>query len=130
MLEPARVIELFNTSKEIQIYRAGETIFEIGETGEVMYGIIEGEVNMMLKGDVFETIKAGDVFGEGALVQNPPVRATTAVAKTDCRLAAVDKVHFQFLVQETPLFALEVIRSMSTRLRAVKATYAGTASLK
>lgn len=123
MLEPARVIELFNTSDHIQTYKAGDTIFKVGETGEVMYGIIEGEVNMMLKGDVFEIIKAGDVFGEGALVQNPPVRATTAVAKTDCRLAAVDKAHFQFLVQETPLFALEVIRSMSTRLRAVKAAY-------
>jgi CRP-like cAMP-binding protein len=123
MLEPARVIELFNTSKDIQTYKAGDTIFEIGEIGEVMYGVIEGEVDMMLKGDVFETIKAGDVFGEGALVQNPPVRATTAVAKTDCTLATVDKAHFQFLVQETPLFALEVIRSMSTRLRAVKAAY-------
>ena len=123
MLEPARVIELFNTSKDIQTYRAGDTIFNIGEIGEVMYGIIEGEVDMMLKGDVFETIKKGDVFGEGALVQNPPVSATTAVAKTDCKLAAVDKAHFQFLVQETPLFALEVIRSMSTRLRAVKAAY-------
>ncbi len=123
MLEPARVIELFNTSENIQIYKAGDPIFAIGETGEFMYGVIQGEVDMMLKGDVFETIKAGDVFGEGALVQNPPVRATTAVAKTDCRLAAVDKAHFQFLVQETPLFALEVIRSMSTRLRAVKAAY-------
>jgi CRP-like cAMP-binding protein len=123
MLEPAHVIELFNTSKDIQTYKAGDTIFEIGAIGEVMYGVIEGQVDLMLKGDVFETIKTGDVFGEGALVQSPPVRATTAVAKTDCKLAAVDKAHFQFLVQETPLFALEVIRSMSNRLRTLKAAY-------
>jgi CRP-like cAMP-binding protein len=123
MLEPAHVIELFNSSNDIRTYKTGETIFEIGATGDVMYGIIEGEVDLMLKGDVFETIKTGDVFGEGALVQIPPLRATTAVAKTDCKLAAVDKVHFQFLVQETPLFALEVIRSMSNRLRTLKAAY-------
>jgi signal-transduction protein with cAMP-binding, CBS, and nucleotidyltransferase domain len=71
MLEPAHVIELFNTSKDIQTYKAGDNIFEIGATGDVMYGVIEGEVDLMLKGDVFETIKTGDVFGEGALVRIP-----------------------------------------------------------
>jgi CRP/FNR family transcriptional regulator, cyclic AMP receptor protein len=121
MLQPIQVIELFMKSPDIQIFRAGETIFEVGALGEVMYGVIEGEVEMVVNGQVFETIEAGDVFGEGALVQIPPVRASTAVAKTDCKLAAVDQSHFKFLVQETPLFALEVIRSLSTRLRAAKA---------
>jgi CRP/FNR family transcriptional regulator, cyclic AMP receptor protein len=121
MLQPIQVIELFMKSPDIRIFRAGETIFEVGALGEAMYGVIEGEVDMVVNGQVFETIPAGDVFGEGALVQIPPVRASTAVAKTDCKLAAVDQSHFKFLVQETPLFALEVIRSLSTRLRAAKA---------
>ncbi|MBD2426736.1 cyclic nucleotide-binding domain-containing protein [Phormidium sp. FACHB-1136] len=121
MLNPAHAISLFTKAPDIHLFKAGETIFEIGTTGQVMYGVIEGEVDMMVNGKVFETIQAGDVFGEGALVQDPPLRASTAVAKTDCKLAAMDKTHFKFLVQETPLFALEVIRSMSTRLRAAKA---------
>jgi CRP/FNR family cyclic AMP-dependent transcriptional regulator len=121
MLEPARVVELFMTSPSIQSFKAGETIFKAGEPGEVMYGLIEGTVDMIVNGKVFETIHRGDVFGEGALVQQPPLRASTAVAKTDCKLAAVDETHFKFLVQETPLFALEVIRSLSTRLRQAKA---------
>ncbi len=122
MLNPAHAIELFAKSPDIRLYKAGETIFEVGTVGQIMYGVIEGEVEMLVNGKVFETIQAGDVFGEGALVQNPPLRASTAIAKTDCKLAAVDQTHFKFLVQETPLFALEVIRSMSTRLRAAKAT--------
>lgn len=121
MLEPTRVIELFMTSPNIQEVKAGETIFEADTLGEVMYGVIEGEVEMRVKGRAFETIGHGDIFGEGALVQIPSVRASTAVAKIDCKLAAVDRAHFMFLVQETPLFALEVIRSLSTRLRNVKA---------
>jgi CRP/FNR family transcriptional regulator, cyclic AMP receptor protein len=121
MLNPAHAISLFTKAPDIHLFKAGETIFEIGTTGQVMYGVIEGEVDMVVNGQVFETIQAGDVFGEGALVQNPPLRASTAVAKTDCKLAAVDQSHFKFLVQETPLFALEVIRSMSTRLRTAKA---------
>ncbi|MGF1571375.1 MAG: cyclic nucleotide-binding domain-containing protein [Nodosilinea sp.] len=120
MLEPTQVIELFMKSPDVKTFRAGETIFTAGDTGTVMYGVIDGEVEMKVNDRLFEIIKAGDVFGEGALVQVPPVRASTAVAKTDCQLAAVDEAHFKFLVQETPLFALEVIRSLSTRLRAAK----------
>ncbi|NMF82592.1 Crp/Fnr family transcriptional regulator [Nodosilinea sp. P-1105] len=120
MLEPARVVELFATAPDVQTFKAGEVIFEVGTSGEVMYGVIEGDVELVVDGQVVETIEAGDVFGEGALVQIPPLRASTAVAKTDCKLAQVDQTHFKFLVQETPLFALEVIRSLSTRLRALK----------
>ncbi|MEB3313198.1 MAG: Crp/Fnr family transcriptional regulator [Cyanobacteriota bacterium] len=121
MLEPAQVIEIFAKSPDIKTVSAGTVIFEVGQLGEVMYGVMEGEVVLQVQDQVVETIRAGDVFGEGALVQIPPLRASTAVAKTDCRLAAVDASHFKFLVQETPLFALEVIRSLSTRLRALKA---------
>jgi len=120
MLEPAQVIEIFSKAPDIQTIPAGTVIFELDEVGDVMYGVIEGEVTLQVQGQVVETIRAGDVFGEGALVQVPPLRASTAVAQTDCRLAAVDASHFKFLVQETPLFALEVIRSLSTRLRAFK----------
>jgi CRP/FNR family cyclic AMP-dependent transcriptional regulator len=122
-LEPTKVIELFSTSPNLQTFKAGEVIFEINTTGDVMYGVMAGEVDLWIKGEVFETIKAGDVFGEGALVQIPHTRASTAKARTDCRLALVDKQHFLFLSQETPLFALEVIRSLSTRLRNAKSTF-------
>jgi CRP/FNR family transcriptional regulator, cyclic AMP receptor protein len=123
MLEPTQVIELFLTAPHLQPVKAGETIFEAGTPGDVMYGVVEGEVDLHVNGRVFETIRRGDIFGEGALVHIPPLRASTAVAKTDCQLAQVDKAHFMFLVQETPLFALEVIRSLSDRLRAAKAVF-------
>ncbi|MEB3252183.1 MAG: cyclic nucleotide-binding domain-containing protein [Cyanobacteriota bacterium] len=122
MLEPAQVIQLFAKSPDIKTVSAGTVIFQAGEVGDLMYGVIEGEVTLQVQGQVVETIRAGDVFGEGALVQIPPLRASTAVAQTDCRLAALDASHFKFLVQETPLFALEVIRSLSNRLRAFKST--------
>jgi CRP-like cAMP-binding protein len=120
MLEPTQVIEKFLTAPQIVEVQAGETIFTADTPGEVMYGLIEGEVELYIHDRLIETIRKGDLFGEGALVQIPHLRASTAVAKTDCKLAAVDKAHFLFLVQETPLFALEVIRSLSSRLRALK----------
>jgi hypothetical protein len=36
-----------------------------------MYGVIEGEIELLVDSKVFETIHPGDIFGEGALVQIP-----------------------------------------------------------
>ena len=40
-------------------------------------------------------------------------RSATAVAKSTCRLALVDEKRFQFMVHETPYFALHVMRVMA-----------------
>ena len=99
---------------------AGEVIFRQGEHGEEMYGLLSGEVALKVDDQVKETIKAGDVFGEGAIAQPKHTRASTAIATTDCEIATLDRERFLFAIQETPLFALEVIKSLSDRLRALK----------
>ncbi|MGB8703039.1 MAG: cyclic nucleotide-binding domain-containing protein [Thermosynechococcaceae cyanobacterium] len=120
MLSPTRTIEIFQTQPGPQSFTQGETIFNEGENGSVMYGVLEGEVNLVINNQVVETILTGDVFGEGALVDPNRLRASTAIAKTDCKLAVLNLERFLFVVQETPLFALNVMRSMSDRLRHLK----------
>lgn len=120
MLEPAKTVRLFQAAPYLKTYAAGDTIFEDGEYGDVMFGLIEGEVELFVRGKVVETIRKGDVFGEGALVHKEHTRASTAIAKTECKLASIDEKHFLFAVQETPMFALSVIRSYSDRLRRLK----------
>lgn len=122
MLAPAKSIEFFSKLSEPQSFAPGDVIFQQGEVGEVMYGVLAGEVELWVNGRVAEVIEAGDVFGEGALVQEEGTRASTAVAKTACQLVYVDRERFLFLVQETPLFALQIIRSFSSRLRQIKKT--------
>ena len=51
-----------------------------------------------------------------ALVDNSP-RSATAVALEETTLAMIDRHRFLFLVQETPMFALEVMSVMADRLR-------------
>ena len=62
-----------------------------------------------------QTIDTGDVFGSGALI-GVGYRTYTAIAKTDCKLAFLDRRKFLFAVQETPIFALKVMKSYSERL--------------
>ncbi|MBF2049499.1 MAG: cyclic nucleotide-binding domain-containing protein [Leptolyngbya sp. IPPAS B-1204] len=115
-LEPAMTVQIFQRQPEPKTFEAGDVIFEAGQKGDYMYGLLEGEVEEYVNGQLKETIKAGDVFGVGALVHPDGVRVSTAVAKTPCKVAYMDEQRFLFAVQETPMFALEVIRSYSDRL--------------
>jgi CRP/FNR family transcriptional regulator, cyclic AMP receptor protein len=122
LLQPAETVQIFQKQPDAKLFAPGEVIFEIGQPGDVMYGILEGEVELWVSGKVVETLQAGDVFGEGALVHEDGTRASTAIAKTNCKLAYLDQKRFIFVVQETPQFALKVLRSYSNRLRRIKAS--------
>jgi CRP/FNR family cyclic AMP-dependent transcriptional regulator len=56
-----------------------------------------------------------------AIVDGSP-RSATAVAVTDTKLAVIDRHRFLFLVQETPMFALQVMSSLAERLRAANSS--------
>lgn len=120
MLKPTKAIELFIDKLEHKTFSSGETIFTEGEPGNVMYGINSGEIEIIVNNQVVETIESGDLFGEGALVHTEHKRYSTAKAKTDCQLLVIDLEKFLFLVQETPMFAIEVMRSYSDRLIKLK----------
>ena len=47
-----------------------------------------------------------------------PTRSATITAKSDCRLLPIGNKRFNFLVQQTPNFALHVMKVMAKRLRA------------
>ena len=108
-------LHIFRHAETLDL-RAGETVFEQGETGTAMYVVAEGEVEILNGPVVLATARPGSVVGEMALIDHAP-RSATAVAKTNCKLVAVDQRRFEFLVQQTPYFALEVMQLMAERLR-------------
>lgn len=115
MLSPVITVSIFQRQPDPQMFSAGQVIFEEGQPGNFMFGIVEGEVNILVNGKVVETIEDGEIFGTGILV-GVKKRTYTAIAKTDCQLAYLDEKRFLFAVQETPMFALEVIKNYSERL--------------
>jgi CRP-like cAMP-binding protein len=109
-------INLFRHSSEFQTFQAGDRIFTAGEPGDVMYAVRSGEVDLMVGERVVETVGEGGIFGEMALVDKEP-RSATATARTSCELVPVTGDRFKFLVQQTPGFAIEVLRVMTRRIR-------------
>ncbi|HLF29161.1 MAG TPA: cyclic nucleotide-binding domain-containing protein [Anaerolineae bacterium] len=113
-------IGLFRNTEDALTFEAGQTIFEEGQPGDSMYAIVEGEVDILLGEKVIDTGSAGGIIGEMALIDSSP-RSATARAKTACKLAPIDQRRFTFLVQQTPFFAIEVMRIMADRLRRLMA---------
>jgi len=44
-------------------------------------------------------------------------RSATVTAQSDCKLLPIERKRFNFLIQQTPNFALHVMRVMADRLR-------------
>lgn len=123
MLSAADTVRIFQRVGDERSFPAGSIIFRLGEPGTEMFGILEGEVTLEIDDLVIETFRAGEVFGEGALIDPGGLRASTAIARKDCKLAALDRQRFIFAIQETPMFAINVMRSYAERLRAIKAQF-------
>jgi CRP/FNR family transcriptional regulator, cyclic AMP receptor protein len=116
-----KVPGVFYNAKSFRDVPAGTVIFEEGASGAEMYGIVEGEVEVRLPGGAVNRLGPDDTFGEMAIVDSSP-RSATVVAVTDTKLAVIDRHRFLFLVQETPMFALQVMSSIAERLRAATNT--------
>jgi CRP-like cAMP-binding protein len=120
MTRPNLFLNLFR-DKEGMSFPAGEFVFKAGDHGETMYIVTEGEVDILDgSGTTLETAGPGSIVGELALIDDEP-RSATVVAKTDCRLVAVDRRRFQYMVQETPFFGLAVMKVLADRLRKTSA---------
>lgn len=99
----------------------GSLIFRSGESGDCMFGLLEGTVELNWNdGSSHEQINAGDVFGAGALVTQDHRRYGNALALTPCRLLVMNREKFLFAVQESPMFAIELLGSIDQRLRQLK----------
>jgi CRP/FNR family cyclic AMP-dependent transcriptional regulator len=112
--------KLFKHSENQRTFQAGTVIFAEGDRADSMYVVLDGEVDVRVGSNLLEVIGPGEIIGEMALVDSNP-RSATAVVKSACRLALVDEKRFQFLVQQTPYFALHVMQVMADRLRRMNA---------
>ena len=111
-------LALFSHETEVVCVGPGEMLFEKGERGHFMYVVKSGELQIIDGNHVYETISAGDVIGEMALVEAGP-RSASVRAIMPSVVIPINERRFLFMVKQTPLFALRVMRVISARLRAM-----------
>jgi len=94
----------------------GERIIQIGERGDCMYFIASGEVEVQLPNATIE-LKAGDVFGEIALLTNEP-RNADVTAKGYVTLLVLKRRDFQRLTRSSPTLRAHIEKIAKERLSA------------
>jgi CRP/FNR family cyclic AMP-dependent transcriptional regulator len=110
-------VDLFGAeNEELVSLVAGQIIFKEGDAGSLMYVVHDGEVELRVRDQLVDTLGRGGVLGEMALIEHAP-RSATATAKTDCVLVPISEKRFTFMVQQTPHFALQIMKVMAERLR-------------
>lgn len=112
-------MSLINSIKyytDYKTYSEGETIFREGEPGDVMYAVVDGEVDIYVHDKPVSLVKQGEVLGEMALIDRKP-RSATAIARTDCKLVVINEQRFNFLLKQTPMFVTQIMRVMADRIR-------------
>jgi CRP-like cAMP-binding protein len=123
----AVAMDFFRIGGKPEGHAKGATIFAENEKAsrillqrDKMYLLLQGEVVLMAKGKPVGAVKLGDIFGEMAAITESP-RSATAVAKTDCKLLAMDEKGFKGALKQKPEFAVMLMGMMIGRLRAMVA---------
>jgi CRP-like cAMP-binding protein len=107
---------LFRHEADLMALSAGEVLFAAGEQSEFMYVLMSGTAEIIVHDRVMETAEAGAILGEMAIIDETS-HSATVIAKTDCTLFPIGEKRFTFLIQQTPNFALHIMRVISGRLR-------------
>lgn len=93
----------------------GDAFFADNEKSENMYLLLEGEVRLFRGVQALDIVRAGEIFGEMALVNESP-RAASAIALTDVRLLPISRHDFMNLVTSQPAFAVSLLKTVAARL--------------
>jgi CRP/FNR family cyclic AMP-dependent transcriptional regulator len=129
----AMAMEFFKSTGKPEGFEAGATLFAEDEKGGLfkspkMYVLIVGEVEMIAQNQVIGTVRAGETFGEMAVIAQAP-RTATARAKTQCTVIGLDEKQYEQALHKKPEFALMLMSIMNTRLRSTISRLRASGSL-
>jgi CRP-like cAMP-binding protein len=100
-------------------YHDGEIIVRQGEVGNCMYVVQSGEVEVIRDDGqeyLLRVLGAGEMIGEMSLFDRE-VRSATVRARGEARLLTIEQETLLRRIDEDPTLALNVIRTLSRRVR-------------
>jgi len=114
-------------------YQDGDVIVSQGDVGNCMYVVQYGEVEVVQQANGRDQRLAilgeGDFFGEMSVFQKQ-VRSATIRALGEARVMTVDKKTLLRRVREDPLLALNILQTLSDRVRDLNAEVARLEGLR
>jgi CRP-like cAMP-binding protein len=116
----AKNVKLVHGADELnREYPKDSMLFSEGEPGDELYIIQKGSVKIAKIVDnnevLLAVLKAGDIFGEMALLDSKP-RSASAVAYEDCAVLAVNQTNFARMVKTQPQIIARLTTLLSERI--------------
>jgi CRP/FNR family cyclic AMP-dependent transcriptional regulator len=127
MDEVGLILNLFKGTGQIRTLNPGEAIFSTGETGDSLYVVKTGSAQISVGDKVIEVVSDGDIVGEMSLIDGS-ARSADVVAVTPCQVVSVNMEGFLGLIEETPFFAIYIMRALTRRLRQMGALSASASA--
>jgi CRP/FNR family transcriptional regulator, cyclic AMP receptor protein len=113
-LSRKQLVELAKVAEDVDV-AAGKVLCRQGDSGREFFVIMEGEAEVTKDGKHIATCRAGEFFGEIALIEQVP-RTATVTAKTPIRFFVITSQDFLRLLDEQPGLERKVLRSLARRL--------------
>jgi CRP/FNR family transcriptional regulator, cyclic AMP receptor protein len=120
LLDDQEIAELSQHLDE-KTYLAGQLIFSAGQSGDAMFIVDEGKVELFLQDKTNERVslgfvEPGELFGEMSLLDKMP-RSASAIAITNTHMLIVDREDLLLLVKARPHSALDMMSMLGKRIR-------------
>lgn len=109
------IFKLFSDSEDARHLAAGDTLFASEDVADEIFFVVGGKIDLLVDGRLVESILPGTVLGEIAMLDNT-IHAADAIAACASTVVPVSPEQFQYLVEQTPYFALDVMKSMAERI--------------
>jgi CRP/FNR family transcriptional regulator, cyclic AMP receptor protein len=122
------LVAMFSDERQTVRLEVGQVLFKNGDRGGSMYVVRSGTLTIRSGPIVYEDVGPGGMVGEMGIVESNMPRSAMVYALTSAELVEVDRERFLELVDETPSFALAVMRVLSRRLRRMDDRYEARAS--
>ncbi len=108
-------------SLHVRSYPAGASVLTAEQPGEAVYLVVQGRVKVFLeRSDGTEVtiafLGSGETVGEMSVIDST-VRCASVVTVEPSILAWMDRSLFQHCLETLPLFALNAVRQLTSRLR-------------
>ena len=111
-----------------RVYQRGEIVYREGDKGDCFYRILSGSVEVTVDAGQsspkkLTTLGAGDFFGEMAVMAGRERSGTVTVQEDGTRLLELSAANLSDSFSEQPQIALDLIRLLGGRIRALSADY-------
>jgi CRP/FNR family transcriptional regulator, cyclic AMP receptor protein len=110
-----RVASLARTRR----FAAGTSIVRRGDAGSAFFVLLDGGARVVVPKGRSRRLRAGDFFGEMALLDESP-RSADVVADGEVLAMTISCRAFRKLLRSEPAIAQELLRTLAARLRAAE----------